>query len=155
MADHNYSWTEFLAMDEPTLAGLVDQGTSVPFVQQSMARRALTEVRRRAWAELQQQRGLLEQQALITEDAVQAGDAAEPAETVPQDPPPVPPVVPADDSFLKAMALSEEALATARDANGNALTLSALAERLNQRIRWANMIAVFAAVVALIGMWRS
>lgn len=151
MAEQTYSWTEFLAMDESTLVGFLERGDGIPFVQHSMARRALSEVRRRAWAEMQRQYSVLEEHAAAAEGGAQANGHAAPTDAAAQEAGAAGPV---EDPMRRALALSEEALATARDANAFTLTSAALIERQNQRVRWANMISIFAAVVALIGMWR-
>ena len=138
-------------MDEPTLIHFVEQGDGVPFVQQSMARRALSEIRRRAWAEMQQQYSVLEEKASGVGATPQANGHGMPTDPNTMD---GRMAIPADDPMRKALALSEEALATSRNANASALTSAALVERQGQRIRWANFISVFAAVVAIAAMWR-
>ena len=154
MIERNFSWSEFLQMDEPTLLRFVENSDSVPFVQHSMARRALSEVRRRTLAELQKQIAPAPQpeyRAPAVRDF--AGIAGE-ADGWTQPPEAVRPTGQMDDHMLKAVTSCEEAGALAREAHASEQLSSASAERLNQKVLHANMIAIFAVLVALLGMWR-
>lgn len=154
MIERNFSWREFLQMDEPTLLRLVENSDDMPFVQQSMARRALSEVRRRTLAELQRQHAPAprpEYPPQAVEDFAEAAVEADGWAPMPEEARYAGQI---DYHTQKAMTLCAEAGALAREASANEQLSSTCAERLTQKVAHANMIAIFAVVVALLGMWR-